>query len=150
MHTEIQRPEQDAMERAHQHIHPGTASMLFMGKYMAITNLHYRLLTPGGECLEGQSSANGESGTIVLMNAESETVPGGLAEPVWLIMDKAQNIRIQIEVRRDDGTWKNIGSFMLETNRHKLITAQIDTIKMPFQLGLVSGNADTSKEGASA
>jgi hypothetical protein len=149
MHTQTPRPEQNATEHVHQHTHPGTASMLFMGKYMAITNLHYRLSAPSGERFEGQSNANGESGTIVLMNANGQAVPGGLAEPVWPIMDKVQDMCIQIEVRRDDGTWKNIGSFMLEANRHKLITAQIDTIKMPFQLGLVSGDAQTPQEGVS-
>ncbi|UYZ83494.1 hypothetical protein MTZ49_12960 [Entomomonas sp. E2T0] len=44
-----------------------------------------------------------------------------------------------LEVQRDDGSWKEIGDFQLEADKEKTITAQIETIVLPFKLELVKG-----------
>ncbi|CAK7064133.1 hypothetical protein CUZ56_00408 [Saezia sanguinis] len=123
-------------EHTHDHVHAGVATLVFMGKYVPISSLHYRLQCDG-EIYQGQSSGDGEGGSLILIGHDDDFIPSGLPEPVWLIQKDAKSFNVEIEVRRDDGTWKNIGNFQIQAGKNKEITAQIDTVAVPFQLGLI-------------
>lgn len=122
----------------HDHRHAGTATLIFLCEFTSLPQFPYRLSTGSGEVFEDVTAQGGSTGTLVLDSGE-DFIPLGLTEPVWRLHKAVASIPVQIEVRRNDGTWKTIGNFQLEAGKNKEITAQIDTIKIPFKLGLVKG-----------
>lgn len=128
------------------HIHTGNAYVRFgasMGT--SISGITYRLSQVGKDKWEGTSDEAGHSQVLWLLSSrdnsmqESDHNHAPLPDHhAWCIQGSSDIVSIAIEVKRDNGTWKKIGSFQIEVGKEKLIHAEIGTVAMPFSLALVN------------
>ncbi|MFD1260367.1 hypothetical protein [Entomomonas asaccharolytica] len=118
-----------------QHNHRATARIQFMGQFEPIVGIGYRFKYSSEEPIEGKTDDAGYTKTLIadnnIINANDESMS-------YIKMD-SDTMPITLEVQRDDGSWKEIGDFQLEADKEKTITAQIETIVLPFKLELVKG-----------
>lgn len=121
----------------HDHIHTQRAKVRvqFMGQHEPITGIGYRFIPSTGETIEGNTDEQGYTKTLI----GDAGMTGKESDLIAYIQLNSQSLAISLEVQRDDGTWKEIGNFQLEVGKEKEITAQIDTILLPFTLVPVKG-----------
>lgn len=113
----------------------GVVRVQFTDQYNPISNLGYRFRLPNGELEEGVTDGEGYTKTLI----GDTTSPKNTSELICYVTLASNSSPITLEVKRDDGTWKNIGSFELIKGTEKNVYAQIDTVKLPFKLALVKG-----------
>ncbi|RBZ02160.1 hypothetical protein, partial [Klebsiella pneumoniae] len=53
----------------------------------------------------------------------------------WVVSGKAP-VRVSIEVKKGDGSWKNIGAFNLEDGQRKRVTVSANSTASPMPLAL--------------
>ena len=92
-----------------------------------IEDLQYRLTDDRGNVWSGSTGKGGKGVTIVRAQPNEDPT----STSVWGI---AGEDSIRLEIRRDDGSWKTIGSFQHAVGAHKQINVISGTIAMPFQM----------------
>lgn len=107
----------------------------FADQYNPISNLGYRFRLPNGELEEGVTDGGGYTKTLI----GDTTEPSSNTDSTCYIQLNTTTAAVTLEVKRDDGTWKNIGHFQLEQGVEKNVFATISTTKLPFKLALVEG-----------
>lgn len=123
----------------HEHSHSqesrGVVRVQFTDQYNPISNLGYRFRLPNGELEEGITDGEGYTKTLI---CDTKAQPNN-SELICYVQLNSTTAPVTLEVKRDDGTWKNIGSFELEKEVEKNVFARISTTKLPFKLALVKG-----------
>ncbi|UYZ85592.1 hypothetical protein MTZ49_15730 (plasmid) [Entomomonas sp. E2T0] len=118
-----------------EHNQRATARLQFMGQFEPIGGIGYRFKLSSEESIEGKTDEMGYTKTLI----GDKNTTGSESELICYIKMDSDTMPITLEVQRDDGSWKEIGSFQLEVGKEKTITAQIETIALPFKLELVKG-----------
>lgn len=113
----------------------GSAKVLFSCMGNPIKGISYRLRLLTGDIYKGISNAFGLTG-ILIMGEDDISKNHERQQPAWPLPYSAEKIDISIEVRRDDGSWKKIGSFQLEAGKQKQIHAESNSIALPFHMAI--------------
>ena len=95
-----------------------------------VEGLHYQLNDGRGNAWAGTTGPGGAGVSIVEVAPVENSESSGL----WVLPGGAT---IQIEVRRDDGSWKYIGSYLHAVGVHKEISVIAGTVAMPFEMNQV-------------
>lgn len=119
----------------------GLARVQFADQYEPISHLSYRFQLSNETLFEGETDDDGYTKTLINSASEQNTH----SELIFYVPTETQKTTIMLEVKRDDGTWKNIGSFDLEQGVEKNIYARTSTTKLPFKLAPVIQNSDEVK-----
>lgn len=119
----------------HNHTQRAKVSVQFMGQHEPIVGISYRFTPSTGEAIEGITDEQGYTKTLI----GDVGLTGRESDLISYIQLENQSLAISLEVQKDDSTWKEIGNFHLEAGKEKEITAQIDTILLPFTLVPVKG-----------
>lgn len=93
----------------------------------AVEGLSYRLSDGQGNT---QSAITGVGGKGITVHVGDGRVSSSTPD-VWVL---SGSVRVQIEVQRDDGSWKEIGSFQHEADLHKQVNVIAGAVAMPFQM----------------
>lgn len=120
----------------HTNLH-GSARVKFSCMGSPIIGFRYRLRLASGKVYKGSSDPSGYSKTVKL-GANSQLSDANYA--AWLVPDETAGTSIAIEVRRDDGSWKSIGEFLLEAYRQKEVSAEANAVALPFHMARVAAS----------
>ena len=133
--TSIEEPDDSEADKLC--ISLGTADIVFRTYFASIEGLRFRLTTPQGEVFPGETSSSGGGMTLILHDhckAPLYYIDAAFSEPVEEIISSEGIMPIAIEVHTGEDSWKNIGSFELESGKVKEIAVQIDIREYPFHL----------------
>lgn len=92
-----------------------------------IEGLKYRLSSDSGAIWSGISGRDGKGVTITA----SRPVGTHQATDLWTLTSPGT---IQMEVMRDDGSWKVIASFQYACDDHKQVRVIAGAIAVPFEM----------------
>lgn len=110
------------------HGHTGTTEISFTTSLgTAVEGLNYRLSDGQGNTRSAITGAGGKGLTVQV--GDGNPLPSAVG--AWTIPGAA---RIQVEVQRDDGSWKEIGSFQHEADLDKKVNVIAGAVAMPFQM----------------
>lgn len=126
---------QNTETHEHSQQNRGLVRVQFTDQYNPISNLGYRFRLPNGGLEEGITDSEGYTKTLIADTSNQTST----SELICYVSLSSNSSPISLEVKRDDGTWKNIGSFELEKGVEKNVFARISTTKLPFKLALVKG-----------
>ncbi|WP_199028643.1 hypothetical protein [Ralstonia sp. ASV6] len=120
-------------EPSHDHDHAGGSAELYFehGFGQAISGLTVRV-TAGSKSFSGATDAQGFLPTLHL---HSPDTPAAHDHGNWVVSAKAP-VRVSIEVKKGDGSWKNIGAFNLEDGQRKRVTVSANSTASPMPLAL--------------
>jgi hypothetical protein len=108
--------------------HTGSTELTFTTSLgTPVEGLWYRLSDGLGNTWTGLTGKSGKGVTIV--EAEPDENPS--SSTAWTLASEAS---IRLEVQRDDGSWKTIGSFLHSTGSHRRATVIAGAIAMSFQM----------------
>lgn len=108
--------------------HAGTTDIAFRSSLgTPVEGLPYRLTDGTGT---SRTTSTGPGGRGLTIRTGDATV-GTTRSPIWIV---PSTTRIQIDVQRNDGSWKTIGGFQHEANVHKQVSVIAGTVAMPFQM----------------
>lgn len=111
--------------------HKGTTALMFATSLSTpVEGLAYRLSDGLGNAWNGSTGKDGKGVTIV----EAELDGNSLLSTTWNLVGDAN---ILLEVQRDDGSWKTIGSFRHNAGSHRTVNVIAGAIAMPFQMAPV-------------
>lgn len=120
----------------------GIAEIVFESYYTRIAAERFRLTTPEGQIIMGQTNSSGSGGTFILHNHCQNPlyyVEGGIfSEPIQEIISAKKIVPITVEIYTHEGNWKNIGSFKIESGKVNGISVRTDIREYPFSLCPVS------------
>lgn len=112
--------------------HNGTTELTFATSLgTPVEGLRYRLSDGRGNTWVGSTGTGGKGVTI--LETEQNENPSSLAL-TWGLAGEAD---IQLEVQRNDGTWKIIGSFRHGACLHRQVNVIAGVIAVPFQMAPV-------------
>jgi len=116
----------------------GAAEIAFETYYTPIKGLRFRFTTPKGDIFPGETSPSGWGGTLVLHNQCEEPLyfvdSSVFSEPVREISSPENIMPMTVEIFTDEGNWRNIGSFKLESGKVNTVAVRIDMREYPFSL----------------
>lgn|SRR5690606_4364803 len=111
--------------------HKGTTELRFATSLgTPVEGLRYRLSDGQGNVWTGSTGQGGLGVTIV----EAAPDRKSSTSTVWHLDDEAQ---IRVEMQRDDGSWKTIGTFSHGAGLHRQVDVIAGAIAMPFQMAAV-------------
>ena len=118
---------------SHDHEHTGGSAELYFehGFGQAISGLAARV-TAGSKSFSGATDAQGLLPTLHL---HSPDAPPANNHGDWVVAANAP-VRVSIEIRKGDGSWKNIGAFNLEDGQRKRITVSANSTASPMPLAM--------------
>lgn len=96
----------------------------------AVDGLQYRLRNGRGDEWSGTTRADGSGVRI----GDQPSAGSTRNDDFWPLEESSM---ILLEVRRDDGTWKHIGSFNYEAGKRKDINVVTGTVALPFRISPV-------------
>lgn len=109
--------------------HKGSTELTFTTSLgTPVEGLRYRLSDGRGNTWTGSSGKGGKG--ITILEAEQNESPSSPGI-TWIHVGEAS---IQLEVQRDDGMWKVIGSFQHGGCSHRQINAIAGAIAIPFHM----------------
>jgi len=120
-------------ETNHDFTFTGSAHVRFHCMGQPIAGLRFRLRLDNGEVYAGASDAEGHSYLFAFGPVPQDEAS---ADTIWH-PSECDATAASIEIRRDDGSWKTIGQFALDAQRHKDISAEASAYALPFRLGRV-------------
>lgn len=114
---------------AHTHARVTGATTITFASSLGIPveGLNYRLSDGNGGIWTAVTGPGGQAATIEPIRTSAATAHGR----GWQIANAA---RIQVEVQRDDGSWKNIGSFQYDPDSSKQVRVSAGAFAIPFQM----------------
>ncbi|WP_411851223.1 hypothetical protein ACLB90_01060 [Stenotrophomonas sp. LGBM10] len=109
--------------------HKGTTEIAFRTSLgTPVEGLTYRLTDGQGNARTASTGTGGTGLTVRIGDAKEGT------STLWTV---AGATRIQIDVQRDDGSWKTIGTFQHDATAHKQVSVIAGAVAMPFQMDSV-------------
>lgn len=112
-------------------VHHGATELTFSTSLgTPMEGLRYRLCDDSGNVWTGSTGKGGKGVRI------AGTGPSGHStqEDAWNV---TRDSDILLEVQRDDGTWKCIGTFRHSVDSHKQISVIAGAVAVPFQMAPV-------------
>lgn len=94
-----------------------------------LESIAYRLRDERGTTHVGTTSADGRGVTVCSGHDSSS---GEQAGTWWLPVSG----HVQIDIRRDDGSWKHIGSFCHYAHQHSNVVIKANATAFPFKVDL--------------
>lgn len=108
--------------------HQGATELTFATSLgTPVEGLRYRLSDRSGNTWTGSTGKSGKGVTIVETGLDRNSSP----PTVWTV---AGDTSIQLEVQRDDGSWKIIGSFVHSTRSHRRVNIIAGAIAVSFHM----------------
>ena len=124
-------PKDDEMIQHEERKHQGTTTLTFTTSLgTPLEGLRYRLSDGQGAVREGATGKGGR-GPLIKKSMRNE---GLRLADTWNL---SSNADVQVEVQRDDGSWKVIGCFQHNAYLEKHIRVVVGAIAMPFQMAPV-------------